>query len=59
MHNNKVLKNVLFIKDFKIVKEKYYFANTRYHNMDYLLCIYCGIYYNLKKIKNNKKKTNE
>lgn len=46
-YNNKVLKDALFIKNFKILNEKYYLANIRYHNTNYLLCPYYDIYYHL------------
>lgn len=30
IHNNKILKNALFTRDFKISKEKYYLVDIRY-----------------------------
>lgn len=41
---------MLFKKDFKILNRKYYLANTRYYNINYLLLsFYYSIYYHLKK----------
>lgn len=48
-HNNKILKNALFIKGFKILDEKYYLVNTKYYNIDYFLYFYYYIYYYFKK----------
>ena len=42
-HDNRVLKDVLFNKDFQNLDKKYYLTNTRYYNMDYLLCSYHNI----------------
>lgn len=49
IHNNKMLENALFIRNFKILDRKYYLTDTRYYNIDYLLCLYYDIYYHLKK----------
>lgn len=40
---------MLLIRNCKILDRKYYFANTRYHNTDYLLYLYHSIWYYLKK----------
>lgn len=55
MDNNKVLKNALFNKDFYILNKKYYLANAKYYNIDYLFCLYCGVWYYLKNQATNKK----
>lgn len=49
MYDDKVLKNTLFAKDFKISNKNYYLANARYYNTDYFLCPYYSICYYLKK----------
>lgn len=43
------MEDALFKKDFIILKKKFYLADTRYHNINYLLYLYCGIKYYLKK----------
>lgn len=40
VYDNKMLENVLFIRNFKIFDRKYYFTYARYHNIDYLLYFY-------------------
>lgn len=47
-HGNKVLENALFNKNYIILEKKYYWADARYHDTNYLLCLYCGIRYHLK-----------
>lgn len=56
VYNNKVLENALFIKDFKIFVEKYYLANTRYHNTNYLLYFQYSVCYYLRKQADMRKK---
>lgn len=48
IYNNKVLENVLFNKDFRILDSKYYLADIKYHNIDYLFCFYCSFKYYFK-----------
>lgn len=47
-HDDKVLEDALFEKDFIIPEKKYYLANAGYHNTNYLLCPYRGVRYHLK-----------
>ena len=47
-HDDRVLEDVLFTRDFKIPDGKYYLADAGYHNTDYLLCPYRGVRYHLK-----------
>ena len=49
VYNNKMLEDALFKRNFKISDKKYYLTNAKYHNMDYFLYFYCGIYYYFKK----------
>lgn len=48
MYDNKFLENTLFNKNFIIFEKKYYLADSGYHNINYLLCPYCDVKYNLK-----------
>lgn len=48
-HDDKVLEDTLFIKDFEILNGKYYLTDARYYNIDYLLCFYYDVYYYQKK----------
>ena len=47
-HDDRVLEDALFNKDFWIPDGKYYLADAGYHNTDYLLCPYRGVRYHLK-----------
>lgn len=47
--NNRVLENLLFINDFKILDKKYYLTNIRYYNINNHLYLYYSIYYHLSK----------
>lgn len=49
VYDNKVLKDISFIKDFKILDKKYYLVNIKYYNIDYLFYYPCDVYYNPKK----------
>lgn len=56
MYDNKILENMLFIKNLKILDRKYFLANNRYYNINYILCLYCNIYqYPIKQIEVRKK----
>lgn len=48
-HNNWILEDILFNKNFRIPNKKYYLANVGYYNIDYFLYLYCGVCYHLKK----------
>lgn len=48
-HDDKVLEDTLFEKDFMILENKYFLVDAKYHNTDYLLYPYCGVRYHLKK----------
>lgn len=48
IHNNQILKDVLFNKDFCVLNQKYYLANARYHNTSYLFYPYYRVCYHLK-----------
>ena len=48
VHDDKVLEDALFDKDFIIPKKKYYLANIGYHNTGYFLCPYRNVRYHLK-----------
>ena len=56
-HDDRVLEDDLFNKDFRIPDGKYYLADTRYHNTDYLLCPYRVVRYHLKEQAASGKKT--
>ena len=47
-HDDKVLKDTLFEKDFIIPEKNFYLADTGYHNSNYLLYPYHNIKYYLK-----------
>lgn len=47
-HDDRVLENALFNKDFCILDGKYYLADAGYHNINYLFCAYRSIWYHLK-----------
>lgn len=47
-HNDRMLEDALFTKDFQIPDGKYYLTDARYHTMDYLLCPYRDVRYHLK-----------
>lgn len=49
-HDDCVLEDALFSKNFTIPDNKYYFADAGYHNTDYLLCPYRGVRYHLKEV---------
>lgn len=49
-HDDRVLEDALFSKNFTIPDNKYYLANAGYHNTDYLLCPYRGVRYHLKEV---------
>ena len=42
-HDDKVLKDILFEKDFIIPEKKFYLTDTGYHNTNYLLCPYRNV----------------
>lgn len=48
-YDDKVLKDALFNKNFMILYKKYYLANARYYNINYLLYLYRSTRYHLKK----------
>ncbi len=48
-YDDKMLEDTLFTKDFKISNRKYFLADARYYNTDYLLYSYYGVCYHLKK----------
>lgn len=50
-YDEKILKNMLFNKDFKILNRKYYLTDIRYYNIYYFLYSYYGICYHLKEQK--------
>lgn len=47
-HNDRMLEDALFTKDFQIPDRKFYLTDAKYHNMDYRLCPYRGVRYHLK-----------
>lgn len=47
-HDDRILEDALFNKDFRVPDGKYYLADAGYHNTDYLLCPYRGVRYHLK-----------
>lgn len=49
MHDDRVLKDALFTRNFKIPNKKYYLTNVEYYNIDYFLYLYHSIYYYLRK----------
>lgn len=49
MYNDRVLEDVLFISNFKILDGKYYLAYVEYHNMGSFLYFYYGVCYHFKK----------
>ena len=48
VHDDRLLEDMLFTRDFKIPNGKYYFADIRHYNMDNLLYPYCDVCYYLK-----------
>lgn len=49
VHNDRILEDTLFIKDFKIFDKKYYLIDIKYYNINYFLYSYYNICYHLKK----------
>lgn len=49
VYNNKLLKDILFIKNFIILEKKYYLVDAGYYNTNYFLYFYHSIWYYLKK----------
>ena len=47
-HDDRVFEDTLFNKDFRISNRKYYLADVRYYNTDYLFYLYCNVWYYLK-----------
>lgn len=55
VHNDRVLKDALFTKNFIICNKKYYPTNIKYYNKNYFLRFYYNVYYHLKKLMVTKK----
>lgn len=49
-HDDRILEDAFFSKNFTIPDSKYYLGDVGYHNTDYLLCPYYGVCYHLKEV---------
>lgn len=48
-HNSRIFKDAIDGKRFVVPKRKYWLANARYSNFNYLFTPYKGVHYHLKK----------